>query len=259
MTLTTLSFFRFDGWAARAFVLGQMGAGRLSLGRMPDVGFWKLCGSGQGQGFDLRPNLGVWAILATWPGLDAETALQRSQTAPLFQRWRARCAEDWTVLLAPLSARGRWSGREPFSAQDMATQGGAAIPPHAPIAALTRASLRLRTALRFWSRVPQISDVIGDDPHVLFKIGVGEVPLLHQITFSIWPDTQTMANFARGSGPHGRAIAAVRAEGWFSEELYARFAVLGDYGSWGGKAPLAAAYPRLPHHRTPAPQHEAAA
>jgi spheroidene monooxygenase len=38
----------------------------------------------------------------------------------------------------------------------------------------------------------------------------------------------------------------VRRGGWFSEELYARFYVLGDLGVWGGSSPLekpgAAAY-----------------
>ena len=104
--------------------------------------------------------------------------------------------------------------------------------------ALTRATMRLRTFLRFWRRVPDISAVIGQDPDVLFKIGIGEVPLLHQVTFSIWPDAASMANFARGDGPHGRAIAAVRAGNWFEEELYARFQVLGTIGHWAGLPPL---------------------
>ena len=243
MTITTLSLYRFDSLPARLWVLGQMGFARLSLMRMREVGFWKLCGSGRGEGFDLRPNLAVWAILATWP--DAETAFDRTQNAPVFKRWQARAAENWTLVLQPISARGEWSGKSPFTPQGD-------VPEGAPIAALTRASLRPATALRFWSRVPSISQVIGDDPNVLFKIGVGEVPLLHQVTFSIWPDTQTMANFARGNGAHGRAIAAVRSEGWFTEELYARFAVLGDFGTWGGVRPLAA-YPQLiPKHRTAA-------
>ena len=38
-----------------------------------------------------------------------------------------------------------------------------------------------------------------------------------------------------------RAIRAVRAGNWFSEELYARFQIAGDRGSWGGVSPLAAA------------------
>jgi len=64
------------------------------------------------------------------------------------------------------------------------------------------------------------------------------VPLLHQVTFSIWPDAASMANFARGNGPHGRAIQSVRAENWFSEELYARFRILDDWGTWNGQNPL---------------------
>ncbi len=62
---------------------------------------------------------------------------------------------------------------------------------------------------------------------------------MHQITFSIWPDTETMADFARADGPHARAIRAVRDGDWFSEELYARFHILGDTGSWHGVSPLA--------------------
>ena len=86
--------------------------------------------------------------------------------------------------------------------------------------------------------MPDISTVIGLDGNVAFKIGIGEVPWLHQITFSIWPDTSSMAAFARKDGPHAQAIRAVRAEDWFSEELYARFAVTGDRGTWGGRSPL---------------------
>jgi hypothetical protein len=141
-----------------------MGAARLSFMAMPDVGFYKLCGSGTGQGFTPRPNRQVWAI---------------------------------------------------------------------------RATMRLSTFARFWARVPDISAVIGQDPNVIFKIGIGEVPLLHQVTFSIWPDAASMAHFARGDGPHSRAIKSVRAENWFAEELYARFSIVDDWGTWGGQRPLA--------------------
>lgn len=226
----SLSLFRFASIPARIWALGQMGAARLDFMRMPEVGFFKLCGSGTGEGFTPRPNTAVWAILATWP--DAQTARHRIETAPVFRRWRARAAECWTILLEPTSARGRWSGVQPFTPGDGANAG--------PVVALTRATMRLSTFLRFWRRVPDISAAIGRDPDVIFKIGIGEVPLLHQVTFSIWPDAAAMARFARGNGPHGRAIEAVRTEGWFAEELYARFRILDDWGSWGGKSPLAA-------------------
>ena len=92
---------------------------------------------------------------------------------------------------------------------------------------------------RIDAQLAAISAVIGTDPNVAFKIGIGEVPLLHQVTFSIWPDTASMAAFARGDGPHGRAIKAVRDGNWFNEELYARFRLLGSMGSWNGVDPLA--------------------
>ncbi|MDO9527152.1 MAG: spheroidene monooxygenase [Gemmobacter sp.] len=205
-----------------------MGAARLSFMRMPEVGFWKLCGSGTGEGFTPRPNMAVWAILATWP--DAATARTVIATAPVFDRWRAHSTESWTILLEPTSSRGKWSGVTPFTATDTPNTG--------PIVALTRATMRASSVPRFWRRVPDISSAIGQDPNVIFKIGIGEVPLLHQITFSIWPDAESMAHFARAHGPHSRAVQAVRAERWFSEELYARFRILDDWGTWGGISPL---------------------
>ena len=82
--------------------------------------------------------------------------------------------------------------------------------PDGPLAVLTRATIRPRILHKFWGRVPGISEVIGRDPNVIFKIGVGEIPWLHQVTFSIWPDTETMSAFAHEDGPHARAIRAVR-------------------------------------------------
>lgn len=224
----SLSLYRFPTIASQLWVLGQMGLARLSFRGMKDVGFFKLCGSGTGQGFTPRPNRQVWAILATWP--DADTARRNLAQAPVYRRWQAKSSENWTILLSPTSSRGLWSGQNPFTP---------APPLPGPIVALTRATMRLSTFARFWARVPDISAVIGQDPNVIFKIGIGEVPLLHQVTFSIWPDAAAMAHFARGDGPHGRAIQSVRAEGWFAEELYARFSILDDWGTWGGKRPLA--------------------
>ena len=224
--IVTLSFFRFAGLSSRAWAFSMMGAARLPLARMPDIGFWKLCGSGTGEGFTPLPNTAVYAILATWP--DVDTARRRTSEG-IFARYTKRASEAWTVFLRTHSSRGHWAGVSPF------TPGGAL--PTGPLAALTRATIRPRILTRFWGRVPNISAMIGKDPHVAFKIGIGEVPWLHQVTFSIWPSEQTMAAFAR-TGPHADAIRAVRDEGWFKEELYARFAVHSDRGTWNGVSPL---------------------
>lgn len=238
MQAVTLSLFRFDRTRDRLWVIGQMALARMALARLPEATFWKLCGSGTGEGFTPRPNWGVWAILACWPSLDIARA--RLAGAP-FSDWRNRAGEAFTLFLAPISARGRWSGREPFHPAPQA---------EGPLAALTRATLRPAALAGFWGRVPDISAVIGADPNVAFKIGIGEVPMLHQVTFSVWPDAASMAAFARGDGPHARAIRAVRDNRWFREELYARFRVLGTAGRWSGADRL---------HRLPQPLPEIAA
>lgn len=208
-----------------------MGAARFALRSESRALFWKLCGSGTGEGFTPKPNWGVWAILSVWP--DEATARARTEAGPVWTRWRARAQESWTLHLSPVSARGAWSGVNPFlpDSQTPDIDG--------PLAALTRATVKPARALRFWDRVPGIESVIGSDPNVVFKIGIGEVPLLHQVTFSIWPDRASMAAFARGDGPHGRAIRAVRDGNWFNEELYARFRLIGSSGTWGGRDPVA--------------------
>ena len=228
METVSLSLFRFPRIRDRLWVFAQMGLSRPALRRTPDLLQWKLCGSGTGEGFTPVPNTAVWAILATWP--DEAVARARVASAPVWARWRARAAEDWTVFLAATSVRGQWAGDQPFHA--------VAEPGAGPLAALTRATVRPRVALKFWRREPDISRAIGADPNVAFKIGIGELPWLQQVTFSIWPDTQSMAHFARDDGPHARAIRAVREGQWFREELYARFRILGDCGSWGGDSPL---------------------
>ena len=67
------------------------------------------------------------------------------------------------------------------------------------------------------------------------KVGVGEVPWLHQVTFSVWPDAAAMARFARGSTPHADAIRAVRSEGSGSpRNSTPASAVVAARGRWEG-------------------------
>ena len=218
----TLSLYRFDGLPARLWAFAQMGLARPALRAVPGIGFHKLVGSGTGEGFTPVPNTGVYGILACWKDLD--TARDAIAGARPFTRWRSRAAADWTVYLDTVSARGKWAGASPFTPASADGIG--------PLVALTRATLRPRSLREFWRRVPAISARIGDDPNTLFKIGIGEVPWLHQVTFSVWPDAASMADFARASGPHAEAIRAVREGDWFREELYARFRMVGTEGDW---------------------------
>lgn len=224
--VVSFSLFRFGSTRSRIWAFVMMGLARPAMARIPGIGFWKLCGSGSDEGFTPIPNTAVYAILATWP--DEQTARAGTASA-IYERYRTQAEESWTLFMSADTVRGAWSGKSPFVATEQAHEG--------PMVALTRATIKPSILARFWRRVPDISEVIGQDPNVIFKIGVGEVPMFQQVTFSIWPDAKQMANFAR-TGPHAEAIKAVRDEGWFNEELYARFTLLSDVGTWGGTSPL---------------------
>ena len=86
----SISFFRFDSVRARLWVLGQMALGRMALMSLPGARFWKLCGSGTGEGFTPVPNTAVWAILVVWD--DAETA--RRETAAWREAYEALVRQD---------------------------------------------------------------------------------------------------------------------------------------------------------------------
>ena len=233
MKAVSLSFFRFEGPGSKLWALWQMLAARRPLSAVPGIGFHKLLGSGTREGFHPYPNFSVYAVLATWPSL-AEGRARIAESA-VFQRYRARAVEDWTVFLGATRSRGRWAGEAPFA---LSSEPG--LPEDRAIAILTRATVKPRHVLAFWRRVPNISAAIRNQPKLLFKIGLGEIPWLHQVTFSIWTDRRAMEAFAY-RGFHAEAVARVREQGWFSEELFARFRVLHAEGCWEGVPPLSVA------------------
>lgn len=232
MQTVTLSVFRFAGFASRLWAFGQMAAARRPLSRLPGLNFYKLFGTGSDDGFNPTPNLGVYACLCVWR--DQDSAERAHAAAPVFARYRDHAAEAMTLYLQPIRSWGRWSAQEPFAAP---AEPASDTPP-SPVAVLTRASVKPAHVLAFWRRVPGIRRSLEAGPRPLFQIGMGERPWVNQVTFSVWRDYADARAFAYGDGPHRAAIEQVRARDWFSEELYARFGVLGSDGAWNGRDPL---------------------
>jgi hypothetical protein len=223
----TLSLFGYSG-GARAWAFAQMGLARPRVAREPGVRFWKLLGSGRGAGFGMRPNWSRYALLAAWDGADAAGAFLGGA---LMREFRVRADEVWTVRLAPVAARGAWSGANPFLPL-------APKPAAGPVAVLTRATIRWRRLAAFWGAVPEASGALESAAGLVASIGVGEAPLVRQATFSLWRDEAGMQAFAYGSGAHREVMRRTREEGWYAEELFARFAPVASEGSWEGRDPL---------------------
>ncbi len=229
-SLTTLTLFGYPT-RTRIWAFLQMGLAQPALQRTPGLRFWKLLGSGQGQGFSLQPNWNRYGLLAVWATLaDAEKFFA---TAPLMAAYRRHAREIWTVYLAPVQVHGCWSGQNPF--QPLSDR-----PNDGPIAVLTRATIRWQKLLPFWHAVPASSAALAQAPGLLASIGVGEVPFVRQATFSVWRSEADMKAFAYRNDVHRTVIERTRAEHWYAEELFARFVPIGSNGQWNGVDPLKA-------------------
>jgi hypothetical protein len=134
------------------------------------------------------------------------------------------------VDLLPLASRGQWSGRRPFG--DPAPR-----PYDGPVAAVTRARVAPRRMVTFWRSVPPVSADLHRSAGLRFAVGVGEAPVGLQGTFSIWRSGRDLTEFAHRRAPHVEAVRRTAELGWYSEELFARFAVVATEGTFLGREP----------------------
>lgn len=228
--LTTLTLFGYNSTAARLWAFSQMGLAGFDLKKIQGLRFWKLLGSGKGGGFSLEPNWSRYGFLGVWETFaDADTFFDKSK---LMQKYRRHADEIWTIRLLPARSHGKWSGTNPFSPVAPAKL-------NAPVAVLTRATIRLPKLARFWSYVPQTSREIENAEGLIVSIGVGEAPFFRQATFSLWQSENAMQKFAYQNPVHVEVIKLTREENWYGEELFARFTPVASEGAWNGRDPLA--------------------
>lgn len=221
--IVTLTLFKFAGAADKLWAFSQMGLARPAFARLADQTFHKLMGTGAGAGFSTTPDFSTYTWLAVWKDREAADAAIHDST--IMRQYRNHAAEMITFYLEPTRTRGQWSGVEPFSIDAETTAKG-------PIVALTRATLAASKAATFWAKVPAISDAVEKEDHQNFMMGMGEVPWLHQVTFSIWTDEDAMQRFSLTSPTHGEAVRLAYTKGWFKEYLFARFNLLDAVGQW---------------------------
>ena len=231
MPHTTLTVFTLRP-GHRRWGLAQMGTSPPILRRVPGLQFFKLLGSGASNGFGLWPNLDRYGLMAVWENVDAAAAFFERHS--LWTGYEQRSAELWTVQLAPLKSQGLWDGKMPFDYVPDNMPGD-----EAPVAVLTRASISWLKTRRFWQFVEPTSAALAQAAGVRAAIGLGELPVVRQATFSVWESAQAMQQYAYRDARHREVIILTRREKWYSEEMFARFRVLSSTGTLDGMDPLA--------------------
>lgn len=211
------------------FALLAMALHRLPMALQQGCTFWKLLGSGRNGTFDLQPDWQQWGLLAVWD--DEDDYNRFAESSFVSKWWRILGTESWTILCRPIQSHGQWDGKEPFGKPNDKIDAG-------PIAVLTRATIKISRLKNFWSHVDEVANLMVGAPGYITSIGVGEAPVYRQATFSIWQDMEAMKAFAYGSKEHAEVIKKTRSEGWYSEELFARFRIIKSTGTLNGKDPL---------------------
>jgi hypothetical protein len=223
-----MSYFRYP-WRETRWAMAQMHRMQARLKQVGGLHFFKLLGTGGGQGYSFWPDLGTWALLCAWE--DEAAALRYHAEHPAHRDFLDHAAEVYTLHMQPLQSRGAWSGMNPF-APVLPSRSG-------PLAVLTRATIKPTFAPAFWWRVGRVARSLEGRSELLFTKGVGERPWVEQATFSVWRSADAMQAFAHGKGGmHAEAVARTRQAKGFREELYARFTVLRSEGSWQGNDPV---------------------
>lgn len=200
------------------FAIIAMALDRFVLKRSPNVGFFKSLGTGKGETFTPRDaNALRWGLIAQVHDADA------FDQSFVIKQWRKNCASEFRAIIEPISSHGKWAGQEPFvpTAKDWDGQ----------VVAITRARIKWHHNIRFWNAVPPVTHSLKTAPGLIAAIGIGEAPIGLQGTFSIWDSPSALREFAYKGAAHIAAIDATAKFGWYSEELFARFAVRDIRGS----------------------------
>lgn len=208
-------------------------AGPSSFKDVPGLLFAKVMGSGHGGGFGLRPSATHQGLICRFSRLDLALEFLHGKQAGAL---REHARESWSGVLSVSASRGSWD-QQPWPLTD-----AAAIPralagpstPSRPLAILTRASIVPSKAMAFWRYAPAAQADLNKAPGCLLAMGLGEVPLVRQCTFSLWRDARAMRDYAT-QGAHQVAAAAAHRHGFFSESLFVHMDVLQMAGHWQGQ------------------------
>ena len=209
-------------------VLGRLGLDRPRLSRVDGLVFWRLLGTGSGDNTGGGADLARTAVFAVW---DDEAALDAFlATSSLAARWHT-AQESWHVRLRSVGGHGRWRGIDPLDGMELGSSGGT-------IAIITRADVHRHSWRAFGAASNIVDAELHAAPGLIDVVGIGEAPIGRLATFSLWESLAAARSFAYSMPDHIEVMRRTRAEGWYAEELFARFEPYASAGTWNGRDPL---------------------
>lgn len=184
--------------------------------------FSKVLGCGAGNGFSVLPDFGTYVLLMVWE--NATLAQQAFKEQALLLDYQRLSTDHQILYMQGIGGHGTWDQQSPFEkvkAQDDTSK----------IAVITRATIYKRKLAQFWRYVPSVSKSMEGAPGLNFAIGIGELPLIQQATFSVWEKASFMMDYAYSMPKHKEVVKQTKLRGWYREELFYRFLISSSEGT----------------------------
>lgn len=210
---TLISFFKYGGLLPQWNAFARMGFPPLKNSKVPGLQFWKALGSGGDNGFSLKPDFSVYALLTVFENEKSAKAFCESNIMAVY---RKEAVLHSHIFMHNIHAHGKWSGKEPFKSEASLTESK-------PVCVITRATIKPFLAPRFWKYVPVVSAAIENFEGLIYSKGIGEWPVFMQATFSVWESVDAMKAYAYENKHHSEMVRKTRELAWYKEELFSRF------------------------------------
>jgi hypothetical protein len=210
---TVISIFKYQGIAPRWNAFTRMGFPPLKNKVIPGLQFWKALGSGGNNGFSVKPDFSVYALLTVFDNEETANAFCESN---IIERYLKGAIAHAHIFMHNAHAHGMWSQKKPFETV-------VPLDHTKPLCVITRATIKPVLALKFWNYVPTVSAEIENFDGLIYSKGVGEWPIFMQATFSIWESADAMMAYAYKNKKHAEMVKKTRELGWYKEELFSRF------------------------------------
>jgi hypothetical protein len=219
-----MSLFHFDNRRDKYWAFKMMRLAIPEIKKIKGCTFFKVLGSGAGGGFSVLPDLGTYGILQVWE--NEAMANEFFESAQIFQDYKSHSSEHWITYAKNISARGTWSGSEPFKPSNALDENNKAL------LVITRATVRFKSLMKFWAMVPMSQKSYLGNTGLLYTKGVGEIPIVEMATYSLWKSEADLMKFSHDPKGHGKSSKRALDKNWFKESLFSHFQPYKITGSW---------------------------
>ncbi len=224
-----IASFHLTRWANALQGMNALARDRIALRGVDGLEFWRVLGTGKGDDTTPSADLSRTALFLMWRNEDAFHNFLREQAVA---RQMNEAEEHWHVKLRSAGGMGSWKGHAVPELLEHGTDSGR-------IAVITRAHVHAKSWRTFGKAGAPVDHSLKGADGLLRVVGIGEAPVGMLGTFSLWQSTDHMKQWAYQSPQHQEVMRRTRDEGWYGEEMFARFEPYDSTGTWDGANPLA--------------------